>query len=224
MLDEESPELVLVDAAPGQGLVEAAVGAAELGFETQRRDRPDRSGDAQGGVGQLEQGVTPPGQAAVEPGPESFEFALTRLSHSRQYDYCLLAGWGYTGGGGTMARTTPEQRLATYERRYRELATQLAGIGLISSGSITRRYTRCTTSGCKCRADPPQPHGPYWQWTRKVDGKTVTRRLTPTEAKLYREWIDNDRRMRRLIDQMRTVAAKAAELRLAQASQQASKV
>jgi hypothetical protein len=123
-----------------------------------------------------------------------------------------------------MARTTPQQRLANYERRYRQLAAQLADIGLISSGSITRRYTRCTTPGCKCRAEPPQPHGPYWQWTRKIDGKTVTRRLTPAEAKLYREWIDNDRRMRRLIDQMRNVAAKAADLRLAQASQQDSKV
>ena len=30
--------------------------------------------------------------------------------------------------GGTMARTTPEQRLANYERRYRELAAQLADI------------------------------------------------------------------------------------------------
>lgn len=119
-----------------------------------------------------------------------------------------------------MARTTPEQRLANYERRYRDLAAQLGEIGLISSGSVTRRYTRCTSPGCKCRADPPRPHGPYWQWTRKIDGKTVTRRLTPAEAKLYREWIANDRRMRRLIEQMRNVAAKAADLRLTQAAQQ----
>jgi len=112
-----------------------------------------------------------------------------------------------------MART-PEQRLAHYEQRYRELAAQLADIGLICSGSIIRRYTRCTAAGCKCRADPPEPHGPYWQWTRKVNGKTVTRRLTPAEAKLYKQWIANDRRMRRIIDQMRTVAAKAADIHL----------
>lgn len=123
-----------------------------------------------------------------------------------------------------MARTTPEQRLARYEDRYRELATQLAEIGMISAGSLTRRYTRCTSPGCKCRADPPQPHGPYWQWTRKIDGRTVTRRLTPAEAKLYREWINNDRRMRRIIDRMRTVAAKAAEIRLTQASDPSSEV
>lgn len=123
-----------------------------------------------------------------------------------------------------MARTTPEQRLARYEQRYRELAAQLAEIGMISAGSLTRRYTRCTSPGCKCRAEPPQPHGPYWQWTRKIDGKTVTRRLTSAEARLYREWITNDRRMRRTIDQMRTVAAKAAEIRLSQTSQPSAKV
>jgi hypothetical protein len=114
-----------------------------------------------------------------------------------------------------MARTA-QQRLIDYENRYRQLAAQLAEIGMISAGTLTRRYTRCTSPGCKCRAEPPQPHGPYWQWTRKIDGKTVTRRLTPDQAKLYREWINNDRRLRRIIDQMRTVAAKAAEIHLTQ--------
>ena len=117
-----------------------------------------------------------------------------------------------------MPPTTTAERLADYEQRYHELTAQLATIGLIQSGSITRRYTRCGTPGCKCHADPPQPHGPYYQWTAKINGKTVTRRLSETEAKLYQEWIDNDRRLRHLIQQMRQVAAKATELKLKQAA------
>jgi hypothetical protein len=113
-----------------------------------------------------------------------------------------------------MARATTTDRLAGYERRYRALAKQLAEIGLISSGSVTRRYTRCGTAGCRCHADPPQPHGPYYQWTTKVDGKTVTRRLTDQEAKLYQEWIANDRQLRGVIQQMRQVAAKARALKI----------
>jgi hypothetical protein len=35
---------------------------------------------------------------------------------------------------------------------------------------------------------------------------------TPAEAKLYREWIANDRRMRLVIDQVRKIAARAADL------------
>jgi len=117
-----------------------------------------------------------------------------------------------------MPRTNTDERLAEHEKRYRELAAELATIGLIHSGSVTRRYTHCGTPGCRCHAEPPQPHGPYYQWTAKVNGKTVTRRLSEGEAELYQEWIANDRRMRRLIQQMRQVAAKAAELRLRQAA------
>ena len=48
----------------------------------------------------------------------------------------------------------------------------------------------------------------------KVNGKTVNRRLTQAEAELYQEWIDNDRRQRAIITQMRELAAKATELLL----------
>ena len=116
-----------------------------------------------------------------------------------------------------MARPTAQQ-LATYERRYRELAAQLVGIGYIRSGSLALRHNRCGKPSCHCHADPPQLHGPYWQWTTKVDGKTVNRRLTPAQAELYSEWIDNDRQLRALIVQMREVAAKVTELRLTQAA------
>lgn len=116
-----------------------------------------------------------------------------------------------------MPRSNSADRLADYERRYAEIAVQLPGIGLISSGSVTRRYTRCGTAGCRCNSDPPQLHGPYFQWTTKVEGKTVTRRLSPPEAALYEEWIANDRQLRRLVEQMREVAAKIAELKLKEA-------
>ena len=116
-----------------------------------------------------------------------------------------------------MARTTVEERLEDYDRRHRELAAQIAEIGIVAAGSLTRRFTRCTSAGCRCNADPPSPHGPYWQWTAKLNGKTVTKRLTDREAQLYQEWIGNDRRIRALLDQIRKIDAKAAELLLQEA-------
>ena len=112
----------------------------------------------------------------------------------------------------TMTSTSVEERLAKLEQRHRELAAQISEVGIIAAGSVTRRYTRCTSVGCRCNADPPSPHGPYWQWSAKVNGKTVTRRLSAREAKLYQEWIGNDRRIRALLAKIRTVDAKAAEL------------
>lgn len=109
---------------------------------------------------------------------------------------------------------TPAQRLAAYQRRYQQLADQLPEVGFIASGSITERYTRCGTPTCACHADPPRPHGPYWQWTGKIHGKTVTRRLTPAQAATYQQWIDNDRHLHAVIKQMRDIAAQALELAL----------
>lgn len=120
-------------------------------------------------------------------------------------------------GTDEVTRSTDAARLAAYQRRYRELAGRLADIGFITAGTVVRRYTRCGTPSCRCHADPPQPHGPYYQWTAKQDGKTVTRRLSETEARLYQEWIANDRQLRALIDQMREVAAKARVLIMKQA-------
>jgi hypothetical protein len=122
-----------------------------------------------------------------------------------------------------MARST-SQRLATLQRRYRELAAQLADVGYIAAGSLTHRHTRCANTNCRCRADPPQMHGPYWQWTAKVDGKTVTRRLSQPEAELYQEWIDNDRQLRAITAQMREVAAEATDLILKRATEKQAKV
>ena len=127
--------------------------------------------------------------------------------------------------GHQVGTTSTAARLAHYERRYRDLAQRLTTIGYIGQGSITYRHNRCGKANCRCHADPPQLHGPYYQWTAKIDGKTVTRRLSPREADLYQQWIDNDRELRSLIAQMREVAAKATQLILNDATdQQASQV
>lgn len=118
-----------------------------------------------------------------------------------------------------MARSTANQ-LASYERRYQDLARQLADIGYLAAGSLAQRHNRCGKPNCRCHADPPQLHGPYWQWTAKVDGKTVNRRLSDTEAELYQEWIANDRRHRAIVAKMRRVAAKATELLLKERSRE----
>lgn len=111
-------------------------------------------------------------------------------------------------------------RLEAYERRYRELARQLGEISYIASGSIAQRLGRCGKPNCACHADPPRLHGPYWHWTAKVDGKTVNRRLTQRQAELYSQWIANDRQARKLLADMRQVAAKATELLLQDAVDQ----
>jgi len=105
-------------------------------------------------------------------------------------------------------------RLEAYQAKLRRLAGELTDIGFISSGSVVRRFMPCGKPGCRCQADPSQLHGPYWQWTRAVRGKTVTRRLSEDQARVYREWISNRRRLLAIVAEMEEVSRHAAELLL----------
>ena len=111
-------------------------------------------------------------------------------------------------------------QLQRYERTYRALAAELATIGFISPGSVVLRYTSCGKPGCRCQGDPPQRHRPYYQWSRAVAGKTVSRRLSEGEAELYRSWIANRRRLERIVAQMEQTSADAGELILRQTAPQ----
>jgi len=106
------------------------------------------------------------------------------------------------------------RRLEAYQAKLRRLAGELTDIGFISSGSVVRRFMPCGKPSCRCQADPPQLHGPYWQWTRAVRGKTVTRRLSEDKARFYREWIANRRRLLAIVAEMKEVSRQAAELLL----------
>jgi hypothetical protein len=111
-----------------------------------------------------------------------------------------------------MTSKKTQSRLNAYERRYRALAAQLADVGYIAAGSVALRYNQCGKPHCACHEDPTKRHGPYWLWTAKVNAKTVNRKLSEHEACLYQEWIANDRLVRELLTQMRTVASKATQL------------
>jgi hypothetical protein len=65
--------------------------------------------------------------------------------------------------------------------------------------------------GCRCHADPPQPHGPYHQWTRKKNGKTATRILTDDQLVDYGPWFDNHKRLRELIAELEALSLAIAE-------------
>lgn len=104
-----------------------------------------------------------------------------------------------------------DRRLAHHRRRYRELTAQIAELGFITRGSVTERFTTCGKASCRCQADPPRRHGPYWQWTTKIDGTTVTRRLTEDEAALYQQWIANRRHLDTIIAEMEHVSRDAAD-------------
>ena len=84
-------------------------------------------------------------------------------------------------------------------------------MGPVVRGTIGAYRTRCGSPRCGCHTDPTARHGPYYIWTRKVSGKTVTRTLSDERARRMRPWILNMRRLDRLVKQLQELGLRAAE-------------
>jgi len=57
----------------------------------------------------------------------------------------------------------------------------------------------------------PDLHGPYPAWTRKIDGKTITRSISREQVDRFQPWFDNAQRLRELVDQLRQLAIEQAQ-------------
>jgi hypothetical protein len=89
------------------------------------------------------------------------------------------------------------------------LAEALAQLDGLLPGSVVVRFMRCGKRNCACKADPPALHGPYTQWTRTVNGKTVTKLLTEAQLARYQPWFDNARRLKDLVAKLEIVSVQA---------------
>ena len=97
------------------------------------------------------------------------------------------------------------------QARAARIAAQIAETaqaGFILPGTLTERMTRCGYPRCRCHADPPRLHGPYAEWTRKIAGKTITRRLTPAE---YQPLFDNAKKLRALLAELQDLTLQIIE-------------
>lgn len=107
-------------------------------------------------------------------------------------------------------------QLQAIQDRLRELAAKLANTGFVCSGTLVSRYMACGKPSCRCHADPGQLHGPYWDWSRSVGGRTVSRRLSEPQARLYQRWIANRRAALKILTEMEAVSHRAADILVAQ--------
>jgi hypothetical protein len=105
-----------------------------------------------------------------------------------------------------------ERQLARLRARFETRAHELAQVGFMIRGSIIERFSRCGTAGCACHDDPPKLHGPYWQWTTKVKGKTVTRNLSDVQKRRYQEWMDNAKRVDQIVAELFELSTQANAL------------
>jgi hypothetical protein len=69
--------------------------------------------------------------------------------------------------------------------RFRQARQELHQLGYFLKGTVLKRMMKCGQPTCACQRDASQRHGPYFEWTYKVKGKTVNVKLSPQAAPLY---------------------------------------
>lgn len=79
------------------------------------------------------------------------------------------------------------------------LKRQLVGFDNVCSGTLLRRYLACGKDNCRCKAQPPDLHGPYYYWSRRLDGRLVSRVLSASQAKIVGQAIRNYRKALQLL-------------------------
>jgi hypothetical protein len=104
------------------------------------------------------------------------------------------------------------QSLERLEKQYRALTSELAAMGYVLQGSITKRWMSCGKAACRCTDDPEARHGPYYAWTYKRGGKTVCTYLSAEHAAVGAQWIANSRRLERIVRRMRAISRRLAQL------------
>ena len=90
-----------------------------------------------------------------------------------------------------------EAKLAKLRQDYQAAKAKIQALGYVLPGTVQRRQYRCGKPNCQC-VTAGILHGPYDQWTRKVSGKTVNINLDTASTKKVKEWIQNNRNLRKL--------------------------
>ena len=94
------------------------------------------------------------------------------------------------------------------------LFRQISELGDFQPGSITSAVRRCGKPGCHCAKLNHPGHGPHFQLTQKINGKTVTQNLpSPADVRKAESEIAEFRRFRSLSAALLEVNRKICRLR-----------
>ena len=103
------------------------------------------------------------------------------------------------------------------ELRIERTKKKLAALGELRPGNLSQQYTVCGKPTCRCAADPPQKHGPYYQlgWTR--NRKSTTRFVRRSDLATVRRQLKNYAALQSLVDEWIALSIELCELKRSEA-------
>ena len=81
-----------------------------------------------------------------------------------------------------------KQRIRALQAQIKAIKRELAELEVLRPGSLSRQFNVCGSPGCRCKASPPQKHGPYFHLSYTRNGKGGTRSIQ--KADVPATWAD----------------------------------
>jgi len=106
------------------------------------------------------------------------------------------------------------RREATLERQIEKVKRDLVALGDLRPGSLSTQYNVCGKPGCRCKATPPEKHGPYYQVSYTRKGKSSSKFVKQKDLPAVRQQLKNYERMKLLMDRWIELATELSTLRL----------
>lgn len=106
------------------------------------------------------------------------------------------------------------RREAALERQIEKVKRDLVALGDLRPGSLSTQYNVCGTPGCRCKATPPEKHGPYYQVSYTRKGKSGSKFVKQKDLPAVRQQLENYARMKLLMERWIELAMELSTLRL----------
>jgi hypothetical protein len=98
------------------------------------------------------------------------------------------------------------------ETRIERIKREIAHLDRIHPGSLSRQYNVCGNAQCRCKADPPEKHGPYHQVSFTWRGKNTSRFVRRDDLARVKRELRNYQRLRKLMDEWVEVTIELGKL------------
>ena len=106
------------------------------------------------------------------------------------------------------------------EKRIRNIKNQISELGDLRPGALSKQYNICGNSKCRCKADPPIKHGPYYQISFTRHGKSSSLFVREEDLDEVQQQLENYRQLRQLVDEWITLSAELSAMRLREKRQE----
>jgi hypothetical protein len=106
------------------------------------------------------------------------------------------------------------RRESSLEARIAKLKQGIARLGDLRPGKLSQQYNVCGKADCRCKADPPQKHGPYYQLSFTRNGKSSTQFVRQEDLAVVRQQLRNYQRLRDLIHRWITLGMELSRLKV----------